>query len=367
MTRSASLGPLEWYRNRRVLVTGHTGFKGAWLCAWLQRLGANVVGGALPPEAGRPSLFEASRLDAHIESHFLDLRDADATAALVRAARPEMVFHLAAQSLVRRSYREPVATFATNVLGTAHLLEAARTSPGLAAIVVVTSDKCYENDGRLDAYREEDPLGGHDPYSASKACTELVASAYRRSFLAPAGIPLATARAGNVIGGGDWSHDRLVPDLMIAAAAGAVTAIRRPDAVRPWQHVLEALRGYLLLGRALAERGEAVASAWNFGPSDEAFLPVQELTRRLGLLWPAIRTRTIPDASGSHEAGRLTLDCRKAVRELAWRPSLGLDTTLEWTVRWYRDFYQAPSNAPALVHLAFDAYADQLAALEPAR
>lgn len=358
---------LDWYRGRRVLVTGHTGFKGAWLAAWLHRLGAHVVGAALPPEDDRPSLFTAARLDGTIDSRFVDLRDADATAALVRDARPQMVFHLAAQSLVRRSYQQPVATFATNVMGTAHLLEAARAESELEAIVVVTSDKCYENDGRLSGYRESDPLGGHDPYSASKGCTELVAAAYRRSFYSPAGIPLATARAGNVIGGGDWSHDRLLPDLMIAAAADRVTPIRYPGAVRPWQHVLEALRGYLLLGRALVDRGEPIAQAWNFGPTDEASLTVGDLVRRLHDLWPAIRTTTVPDPAGGHEADHLTLDCRRAAQDLGWTPLLDLSETLEWTVQWYRDYYQRPADAPTLVHRALDAYGERIAGSERSR
>ena len=249
------------YRGKRVLVTGHSGFKGSWLTMWLGRLGAELCGVSLPPET-EPNHFRL--LNPPGRSEWCDIRDAEKLGSVLREFRPEIIFHLAAQPLVRLSYRKPVDTLAVNVGGTVNLLEAARNVPELRAVVVVTSDKCYRNSEKAEGYRENDPLGGYDPYSASKGCQELVAASYRDSFLRAAGVGLATARAGNVIGGGDWAADRLVPDLVRAAAAGAVEPLRSPSAVRPWQHVLEPLGGYLLLGQRLLEGDAAAASAWNF-------------------------------------------------------------------------------------------------------
>ena len=251
---------------------------------------------------------------------------------------------------MRRSYADPVETFETNVMGTANLLEALRRPAGLRSLVVVTSDKCYENQELERGYREDDPMGGHDPYSASKGCQELVTAAYRRSFLPQAGIATATARAGNVIGGGDWAEDRLVTDLMSARPPGEPCAVRHPGAVRPWQHVLEPLRGYLMLGRALIERGEEVAEGWNFGPALEEAVPVRELVERMTAAWPRLRAVFDAPAAGPHEARLLRLDNAKAGTRLGWRPALSLDETVAWTVAWYRAVHENPSGARAALH-----------------
>jgi CDP-glucose 4,6-dehydratase len=337
----------EWYRGRRVLVTGHTGFKGSWLVAWLRDAGAHVTGYALPPEEGRPNLFGMAGIAEGIDSVLADVRDRPALDQAVERASPEVVFHLAAQSLVRRSYGEPVGTFETNVMGTAHLLDALRLRRSARAIVVVTSDKSYENQDLERGYREDDPMGGHDPYSASKGCQELLTAAFRRSFLADAGIATATARAGNVIGGGDWSEDRLVTDLMTAAAEGRSCAVRNPAAVRPWQHVLEPLRGYLRHGRALVERGAEVAEGWNFGPALEEAVPVRDLVERMTAAWPRLRAVFDAPSSGPHEAHLLRLDNAKARERLGWRPALSLDETVAWTVDWYRSVHENPAGARA--------------------
>jgi len=327
----------RFWQGRRVLLTGHTGFKGAWLGLWLESLGAEVVGYALAPEIA-PSLFAVARVERGVTSIEGDLLDAETLAAVVNEYRPEIVFHLAAQSLVRRSYREPAATFAANVQGTVHLLEAVRRSDSIRAVVVVTSDKCYENREWPWGYRENDPMGGHDPYSASKGCAELVVGAYRRSFFTEQGIPLASARAGNVIGGGDWAEDRLVPDAMRAFEAGATLVVRNPDARRPWQHVLEPLHGYLLLARRLIEDRDSCARAWNFGPDAGDTRSVGEVVARIAALWGPRQAHWTVDApaAGGHEAMVLRLDSGLAQARLGWRPILGLDEALEWTLTWYR-------------------------------
>jgi CDP-glucose 4,6-dehydratase len=324
------------WQNRRVLVTGHTGFKGGWLALWLAARGARVHGFALDPPT-EPSFFSACRLSRRLaEDRRGDVRDADGLAECLRAARPEIVFHLAAQPLVRRSYREPAETFDVNVLGTVRLLEAIRACDAVRAVVVVTTDKVYDNREWEWAYREPEPLGGADPYSASKACTELVCASYRHSFLASSGVRLATARAGNVIGGGDWAADRLVPDFLRALDAGAPLAVRSPSAVRPWQHVLEPLAGYLLLGARLLEaEGDAgdLAGAWNFGPAESDDRTVGWLAERLcraaGVAWEQ------DDAEHPHEAGLLRLDSSKARRRLGWRPRWNLEEAVERTVAWH--------------------------------
>lgn len=322
------------WRGRRVLVTGDTGFKGSWLSLWLHALGAEVTGFALPPPT-RPCLFEAAGVAELIDHHDGDVRDLAAMRAAVEASQPELIFHLAAQPLVRPSYREPVETYATNVMGTVHLLEAARGVPGVKAVVCVTSDKCYENREWVWPYRESDPMGGHDPYSSSKGCAELVAAAYRSSFFAN-GPALATVRAGNVIGGGDWAEDRLVPDLVRAFEVGAAPLIRSPDSVRPWQHVLEALGGYLLIAERLLAGEHRFADAWNFGPSDGDTRPVSWIVERMRAAWGGAPRPDADPAPRVHEAGLLRLDCSKARTALGWRPALRLEQALEWIVAWHK-------------------------------
>ena len=325
------------FGGRRVLVTGHTGFKGSWLALWLRELGAQVSGISLDPETS-PNHWDLLGLE--INDHRHDIRDADGLQRLVAAARPDIVFHLAAQPLVRRSYGDPLATWSTNVVGTANLLEACRSAPSVSAIVVVTTDKCYENRDWEWGYRENDRLGGHDPYSASKAATELVVASYRQSFFHEPGSPLlASARAGNVIGGGDWSEDRLIPDLVRARAAGAPLEIRSPQATRPWQHVLEALSGYLLLGQGLLQGRRDFARAWNFGPDGDSNCSVEQLLTAIKREWPAIEWRQTGKPM-LHEANLLQLDATLARQKLGWRPIWSLNQALAVTAAWYRRYLE---------------------------
>lgn len=325
------------YRGRRVLVTGHTGFKGSWLCLWLQALGSEVAGLALDPWT-RPSHWDLLKLS--VNDHRVDVRDEASVQTVFATEKPEIVFHLAAQPLVRRSYRDPVATWATNVMGTAHVLEAVRHTPDVHAVVVVTTDKCYENREWPWAYRERDRLGGHDPYSASKAGAELVAASYRAAFLRQASAPLlATARGGNVIGGGDWSEDRLIPDLVRSVAADEPLTIRSPHATRPWQHVLDCLSGYLLLGQRLLTGDSACAEAWNFGPDGEGNRTVEEVLRDLAGSWPQLRWEATSSPQ-PHEAGLLQLDTAKAKMHLGWRPVWNLQKALYHTANWYRQLLE---------------------------
>lgn len=335
----------QFWTGRSVLVTGHTGFKGGWLSLWLQQLGARVTGYALAPPT-TPSLFEQAGVAAGMTSHLADIRDLDALRRVVAASAPEVIFHLAAQPLVRASYDQPVETYATNVMGTVHLLEAARAQPSVRAIVIITTDKVYDNREWTWGYREIDRLGGRDPYSNSKACAELVTDAYRRSFFAPERhgtgpgdhrVAIATARAGNVIGGGDWARDRIIPDAMRAFLAGQPVVVRNPASTRPWQHVLEPLAGYLALGERLAGEGPALGEAWNFGPPDDQVVPVGDLMTRLAAAWgEGAGWHTVAQASAPHEARLLRLDVAKARAELGWRPVLSLATALDWIVEWHQ-------------------------------
>ncbi len=332
----------DFYRNRRVLVTGHTGFKGAWLSIWLHRLGAQVSGFALPPDPARPTLFAEGDVGARMRSHIGDVRDLKAVDRVLQEEEPEVVLHLAARSLVRPSYRDPLDTWSTNVMGTAHLLEAVRRQPSVAAVVVVTSDKCYHNREWHLAYRENDAMGGADPYSSSKGAQEILTASWRSSFFSSVGdahsAGIATARAGNVVGGGDWAEDRLMPDLVTALSGGAPALIRNPRAVRPWQHVLEPLSGYLWLAARLHGEPAVHAGAWNFGPEAVGSAPVGEVADRVVAAWGS-GSWTTPVAAGEgepHEATLLRLDCTKATTQLGWRSVYGLDETITETIAWYR-------------------------------
>ncbi len=340
----------SFWSGRRVLITGHTGFKGGWLALWLGAMGAEVTGlsDRVPTE---PSFFGLAGVGAAMSSSELaDVRDRAGVERILAAADPEVIFHLAAQPLVRLSYREPVETYATNVMGTAHVLEAARQSPSARVVVVVTSDKCYANREWEWGYREYEPMGGHDPYSNSKGCAELVTAAYRSSFFSGEGAAaVGSARAGNVLGGGDWAQDRLVPDLVRGALAGEAVAIRNPDAIRPWQHVLNPLSGYLVLAQALWSSREH-ADGWNFGPEEADARPVRWLADRLCELWgPGMAWDDLADPAAPHEAGYLKLDSSKARMRLGWRPGWGIDAGLAGVVEWYRAFQRGEDMAAVSV------------------
>lgn len=324
----------DFWSGRRVFLTGHTGFKGSWLALWLTQMGARVTGFSLPAES--PSLFEQAGIGALVEHVEGDIRDMAALEAAMRTADPEIVLHLAAQPLVRLSYECPVETYATNVQGTVHLLDACRRMASLKAIVCITTDKCYENREWVWPYRESDPMGGYDPYSSSKGAAELAISAYRRSYFHdPAGPRVASVRAGNVIGGGDWAADRLIPDIIRALIAGDSPLIRAPRSIRPWQHVLEALGGYLMIAQRLFEAQDWAATAWNFGPSDDDTRPVGWIADRMTRAWGKPGW-TNGEGPQPHEAQILKLDCAKARSELGWRPALTLDKALALIVEWHR-------------------------------
>lgn len=329
MSAPAAAELSQAYRGKRVLLTGHTGFKGSWLLLWLESLGAEVHGLSLAPET-QQWLFAAAQLQRHCRHFEGDVRDFDLVKKRVAEVKPDFVFHLAAQPLVRRSYAQPLETLATNAMGTAHVLEAVRLRGESCRVVIVSSDKCYENRERDEGYREDEAMGGHDPYSMSKGATELVTASWRRSF----GLTVASARAGNVIGGGDWAEDRLVPDIVRSLAAHQPVPVRNPRSVRPWQHVLEPLSGYLLLGARLGQAG--VADGWNFGPSDESSRTVRELVEQMIASWGSGRWEDKSDPKAVHEAKLLRLSIAKAKAQLDWAPRWGFEETVKRTVNWYR-------------------------------
>jgi CDP-glucose 4,6-dehydratase len=337
----------SFWKGRRVLVVGHTGFKGSWLSIWLHRLGARVTGLSLP-SATVPSLFELAGLQDLISTTLGDIRDLAVVTDTVLNWRPEIIFHLAAQSLVQRSYREPVETYATNVMGTVHVLESIRTAPSVETVVVVTSDKCYENREWPWPYREIEAMGGYDPYSSSKGCAELVTSAYRRSFFSTSAdrvVGIATARAGNVIGGGDGAEDRLLPDCMRALSAGRQIEIRNPHAIRPWQHALEPLRGYLILAERLNADPASFGDAWNFGPAEDDARPVSWVVSQIVKQWGSNAGWSLATKDAPHEATYLRVDASQARMRLGWAPRLRLEDALDWTVTWHR---RLNSGEPAL-------------------
>lgn len=334
----------DFWKGRNVFITGHTGFKGAWLCLWLTKMGAVVTGYALLPPTV-PSLYELCRVDELITSVTADVRDLSSLKIAMTAAQPEVVIHMAAQPLVRDSYQMPVETYAINVMGTVHLLEAVRHCSSVRAVVNVTTDKCYENREWVWGYRENEPMGGYDPYSSSKACSELITAAYRHSFFTSSGphtltsMPaVATARAGNVIGGGDWGKDRLVPDCIRAFLKGEPVHLRNPHAIRPWQHVLEPLSGYLLLAQRLVQEGARFADAWNFGPDDQDARNVEWVVARLCEKWGSNASFTIDGGVHPHEATYLKLDCSKARNLLNWRPRWNLDTAIDAIIQFTKAY-----------------------------
>ena len=335
-----------FWRGKKVFLTGHTGFKGSWLSLWLQRLGAEVTGYSLAPPTS-PSLFETASVATGMRSITGDVCDLSHLKSAMAAFEPEIVFHMAAQSLVRASYEDPILTYQTNVMGTANILQAVRETGPVSAVLVITSDKCYENRNLDHGYGETDRLGGHDPYSNSKACAELVVSAYRNSFFEAGGntraVALASARAGNVIGGGDWAKDRLIPDIVRSFAEGKVLKIRNPRATRPWQHVLDPLRGYLMLAQKLSEDGPAFASGWNFGPDPNDVQPVHWIVEKFASSWGPPATWEIDHREHPHEAQVLRLDWSKAAEQLGWRPLLRLPEALAMTIDWYQHFLSGES------------------------
>ena len=346
----------SFWRDKRVLLTGHSGFKGSWLTLWLHQLGAKVTGISSPPMT-TPNLYSAADVGALCQSHFCDIRDASALAELIQAARPEIVFHLAAQPLVRASYREPLATFETNVMGSAYLLDGLRGIDSAHVAVMVTTDKVYRDHESARSYREDDTLGGHDPYSASKAASELVIASYRDAFLSAQGAAVATARAGNVIGGGDWSEDRLIPDAVRAWSAGQSFEVRRPRAVRPWQHVLEPLAGYLTLAQRLWEQ-PALAGAYNFGPDTGDAVAVRDLVELAHAAYGAGEVHYGAGSEGPHESHWLSLENGKAKTVLGVTPKLTLVQTVERTMAWYRA-YQGGADARELCAADIAGFAGQ--------
>lgn len=324
-----------FWQNKRVYLTGHTGFKGSWLSLWLQNMGAIVKGYALTPVT-TPNLFTEAKVADKIESEIGDIRHFEQLQSSIAYFNPDILIHMAAQPLVRLSYKEPLATYETNVMGTVKVLEAARYCQNLRSVVSVTTDKCYENKEWLWGYREDEAMGGYDPYSSSKGCAELVTSAYRRSFMQEKGIGVATARSGNVIGGGDWSEERLIPDILKAFEEEQAVIIRNPKSTRPWQHVLEPLSGYLALAQKLYESPQEYAEAWNFGPQDEDAKPVDWILDKMVAKWPKHALWQLDDNAHPHEAGFLKLDISKAKSRLHWQPTWNLEQTLERIIQWHQ-------------------------------
>jgi len=329
-----------FWKNKKVFITGHTGFKGSWLSLWLQQCGADVYGYSLDPAEG-PNLFQQARVEQGMTSLYGNIVDAAGIQAVLKDIQPDIVFHLAAQPLVRRSYLHPVETFQTNIMGTVNLLEAVRHTGSVRAVINITSDKCYDNAGHVQRdFIEQDAMGGSDPYSSSKGCAELITSAYRNSFYKDAGIRLASARAGNVIGGGDWASDRLLPDFVRAAMGKTRLEIRYPDAIRPWQHVLDCLHGYLTLAEKLWGN-EEFEGGWNFGPDKESLVTVKRLIEISTTEWPNEVQAVYGQTDHPYEAGWLMLDSSKAIQQLGWGPKLRIEETVRWTLEWYRNYIHA--------------------------
>jgi CDP-glucose 4,6-dehydratase len=331
-----------FWATKRVLITGHTGFKGSWLSLWLQSMGAQITGFSLPPPT-TPSLFVEAQVEEGMTHVLGDIRNLEDLQSAIHKSKPEVIFHMAAQPLVRHSYVDPVETYSTNVMGTVNLLEAVRRCNGVRAVVNVTSDKCYANKEWERGYVESDAMGGHDPYSSSKGCAELVSAAYTASFFNPAdyqshGVAVASARAGNVIGGGDWAKDRLIPDVIKSFTSDKALAIRNPEAIRPWQHVLEPLRGYIGLAEELYEQGPSFAEAWNFGPTESDTRPVEWIVQTMANLWHEPVSWSVEKREQPHEAQLLKLDVSKAARRLNWNPSMNLNMALQYTIKWNQDW-----------------------------
>ena len=331
-----------FWKNKKVLITGHTGIKGSWLSLWLQNKKSRLIGYSLAPPT-EPNLFELAHIGQGMISITGDVRDSDYVRFVIEQHKPEIIFHMAAQALVRHSYKDPTETYSTNIMGTVNVLDAVRHSSDVRVVIVVTSDKCYMNHEWLWGYRESDPIGGHDPYSSSKACAELVTLAYRNSYFSKEdygrhGVALASARAGNIVAGGDWAKDRLIPDSVKAFMANRLVKVRNPNALRPWQYVLEPLKGYLCLAEKLWEHGPDFAEAWNFGPTDEDVKPVSWILEKLTELWGDGASWEPDTSQHPHEALCLKLDCSKARNLLGWSPKMSLLTALEWTVEWYKNY-----------------------------
>ena len=349
-----------FYKKKRVLVTGHTGFKGAWLCLWLKELGAEVIGYSLEPPT-QPNLFTVLELEKFMTSIIGDIRNRDNFKSVLLKYKPDVIFHLAAQPLVWRSYKEPYLTFETNIIGPLNIFESIREAKLSTAVVNVTTDKCYENKEQTRGYMEHDSLGGYDPYSASKACSEMVTSAYRNSFFNSSeykkshDVLLASARAGNVIGGGDWADDRILPDCVRAFSAGKKLVVRSPSAVRPWQHVLEPLSGYLLLGAKMASGDVNAAQAWNFGPSDESLVPVGEVVTKASKIWGGGECEFLTQ-NKIHETKILKLDIGKAKKNLSWTPILSIDEAMDLTINWYKEYYSGSKDMAGYTKGQIDKY-----------